>query len=235
MKIAVDFHIHTGLSPCADEDMTPNNIVNMSMLKGLDAIAITDHNTAENCKACLDVAKSKGLIVVPGMELQTKEEVHLICLFKGINEVLSFQQLVYDQLPEKENDPKVFGKQLVFNEKDEAIRENKRMLIISTSLSLNEVFYEVEKREGVIIPAHVDRGAYSLIGTLGFVPKQLEIKTLEISRRCNLTTFLEKYKYLKRYKFIQSSDAHYLGDILERENFIEVEEKTIEGIFRALR
>ncbi|MCT4606672.1 MAG: PHP domain-containing protein [Marinisporobacter sp.] len=235
MKIAVDFHIHTSLSPCADEDMTPNNIINMSMLKGLDAIGITDHNSAQNCKACLDVAKSKGIIVIPGMELQTKEEVHLICLFKGIDEVLSLQQLVYDQLPEKENNPKVFGRQLVFNEKDEAIGENKRMLITSTGLSLNEVFYEVEKREGIIIPAHVDRSSYSLIGTLGFLPEQLEIKTLEISRRCNINTFLEKYKYLKKHKFIQSSDAHRLGDILERENFIEVEEKTIDGIFRALR
>ncbi|QZY56589.1 PHP domain-containing protein [Crassaminicella profunda] len=235
MKIAVDFHIHTALSPCGDEDMTPNNIINMCILKGLDAIAITDHNSVENCIACLQVAKNKGIIVIPGMELQTKEEVHLICLFKSIDKALSFQKLVYDKLPVKENNPKLFGRQLIFNKKDEVVGENKRMLIGSSNLSINEVFHEVEKRAGIIIPAHVDRNSYSLIGTLGFIPKELSIKTLEVSKTCNLNTFLDKYRYLRKYQFIQSSDAHYLWDILERENFIEVDQKNIGSIFESLR
>ncbi|QXM05744.1 PHP domain-containing protein [Crassaminicella indica] len=235
MKIAIDFHIHTALSPCADEDMTPNNIINMCILKGLDAIAITDHNSVENCRACMELGENKGILVIPGMEVQTKEEVHLICLFEDINTALAFQKLIYGKLPKKENNPKFFGRQIIFNEKDEVIRENNMMLIASVDLSINEVFHEVYKLRGIIIPAHVDRSSYSLIGTLGFIPEKLSIKTLEVSKRCNINAFLGKYSIFRNYRFIQNSDAHHLWDILERESFIEVNKKDIKSIFDILR
>ncbi len=235
MKIAVDFHIHTALSPCGDEDMTPNNILNMSLLKGLDAIAITDHNSVENCEACIKLSKEKNIIVIPGMELQTKEEVHLLCLFDNMQSALDFQKLIYSCLPKQENVSEIFGKQLVFNTKDEVINENKRMLINSANISINEAFDEVKKRNGFIIPAHVDKGVYSLIANLGFIPKELHIKTIEISKKCKLDKFLIVYPYLSDYQFIRNSDAHYLTDILERENFIEVKNKSIRAIFKALK
>lgn len=235
MKLAIDFHIHTALSPCADNDMTPNNIINMSVLKGLDAIAITDHNSIENCRACMEVAKNKGIIVIPGMEIQTKEEVHLICLFKDIESAENFQELVYRKLEKKENISKIFGRQLVFNEQDKVIRENRRMLIASVNISLSEVFVAINKVRGVLIPAHIDRSAYSIIANLGFIPKELSIKILEISKNCDIKSFLNKYPYLKKYEIIKSSDAHYLPHILERETFVEVKEKSIESIFNSLR
>ncbi|QEK12319.1 PHP domain-containing protein [Crassaminicella thermophila] len=235
MKIAIDFHIHTALSPCADEDMTPNNIVNMSVLKGLDAIAITDHNSVENCKACMQVAQNKDIIIIPGIELQTKEEVHLICLFKDIESAIIFQKLVYNKLPNKENIPEIFGRQLLFDAQDRIISENNKMLIASVNITLNEVFYEINKLNGIVIPAHIDRSSYSLIGNLGFIPNELQIRTLEVSKNCNINKFLEKHKNLNKYQIIQSSDAHYLWDILERESYIEVATKNIDSIFEALK
>ena len=126
MKLAVDFHIHTALSPCADKDMTPNNIVNMSILKGLDAIAITDHNSMENCEACIELSKNKDILVIPGMELQTKEEIHLLCLFKNIRSASQFQSLIYSRLKEQENIPEIFGRQFIFNKEDKIVGENKK-------------------------------------------------------------------------------------------------------------
>jgi len=234
MKLAVDFHIHTALSPCADKDMTPNNIVNMSILKGLDAIAITDHNSIENCEACIEISQNKDILVIPGMELQTKEEIHLLCLFKNIRSASQFQSLIYSRLKEQKNIPEIFGRQFIFNKEDKIIGENKKMLIASADISINEAFDAVRNREGIVFPAHIDRSGYSIITNLGFIPMDLPIKVLEISKKCDLKKLISDHKYLSKYQFIRNSDAHNLADIMERENFIEVENKNIESIFEAL-
>ncbi|MBB6214914.1 hypothetical protein HNQ80_000999 [Anaerosolibacter carboniphilus] len=235
MKIAVDLHIHTALSPCGDDDMTPNNIIGMCSLKGLDAIAITDHNTMENCGACMAVGTKNNLIVIPGMELQTKEEVHLLCLFKDLETAKEFQNRVYKQMNTQENLPELFGKQIIFDEKDQPIGENRRMLISSVNISLKEAFQEVGFLDGVVIPAHVDRSSYSIIANLGFIPQDLPISVIEISKHTSQRACIEKFHYLNKYKSIRSSDAHYLWDILERESFIEVKEKSIRGVLDALK
>lgn len=234
MKLAVDLHIHTALSPCGDETMTPNNIIGMCLLKGLDVIAITDHNSVENCGACLETAHNKDIVVIPGMEVQTKEEVHLICLFRDMLSAFDFQDIIYDRLTHKENLSKIFGRQLVFNAHDEVIKENTKMLISSANISINEVFDKVHKTKGIVIPAHVDKSVYSIITNLGFIPMELAMKTLEVSKSCNITQLQKKYPYLNKYRLIRNSDAHYLGDILERESFIESKDKTIDRIFDAL-
>ncbi|HHY91199.1 MAG TPA: PHP domain-containing protein [Clostridiales bacterium] len=233
MKLAVDFHIHTALSPCADKDMTPNNIVNMSILKGLDAIAITDHNSIENCGACIELSQDKDILVIPGMELQTKEEIHLVCLFRNIESASQFQSIVYSRLKE-ENIPEIFGRQLIFDKEDNIIGENKKMLIASADISVNEAFDKVRKQGGIIFPAHIDRSGYSIIANLGFIPANLPMKVVEISKRCDLEKLISENKYLLKYQFLRNSDAHYLADIMERENFIEVKRKSIESIFEAL-
>jgi PHP family Zn ribbon phosphoesterase len=235
MKLAIDFHIHTALSPCAAEDMTPHNIVNMSLLKGLDAIAITDHNSVENCEVCMKVARNKELLVIPGMELQTKEEIHLVCLFPNIEAAKSFEEIAYQRLPNQKNIATVLGRQMIFNEADELIHENNRMLITSVNISIKEAFKEIDQLGGIIIPAHIDRKSYSLIINLGFIPSGLPIKTLEISKGCDIEKMIERYDYLKGYQLIRNSDAHYLSDILERESFIEVRHKDIQSIFDTLR
>ena len=233
MNIALDLHIHSALSPCGDNDMTPNNIINMALLKGLDAIAVTDHNSAENVEAVMKLGLEKGIVVVPGMEVQSKEEVHLLCYFADLDRVLSFQQWVYDSL-EGENNPDYFGEQLIMDEMDRVVGHNRRLLIGSTNLSVERIVNLVVREGGRVVPAHVDKKAYSIISNLGFIPPDLDIKTVEVSKPGNAAGFLNQYGQLKKYGIIHSSDAHRLEDILEREFFLEVGEKSISGILAQL-
>ena len=235
MKYAVDLHIHSALSPCADKEMTPNNIVNMAIVKGLDAIALTDHNSGANLQAVSNCAKNSGLLFIPGMEVETSEEVHLICIFIDVENALEMQRYVYDALPDIKNRDDIFGNQFILDENDHIIGEEDRMLITATSLNTNEVFLLVQQLGGAVIPAHVDRSSYSMISNLGMIPEDLEIKHLEISRNCDKYAFRASKPELDRFSLIKSSDAHYLGDILERESFLELKELNPQAIIDAIR
>jgi len=234
MEFAVDFHIHSALSPCGDEDMTPNNIVNMALLKNLDIIAITDHNSCGNLPAVMEVAKQNGLMLIPGMEVQTKEEVHIVCLFKRLESAMKFSEIVYNSLPDIKNNEELFGRQLLFNERDEIIGKVDKLLLSSTALSVNDVFILVRGLGGICIPAHVDRPGYSIITNLGFIPPSLKVKSVEISKHSSREEVLKKYPFLKQYNMIISSDAHYLWDISEREFFIDMEYLSVSELFRKL-
>jgi PHP family Zn ribbon phosphoesterase len=234
MKIYTDFHIHTALSPCGHEDMTPNNIVNMAALKGLDAIAITDHNSCENVPACIEVGKKIGIIVVPGMELQTREDVHVVCLFKTIQDAFIFQEYAYEHLPHIENNERIFGKQVIYDSYDNIIAYKKRMLLTSVDISFDEAYKRVKELNGVFIPAHIDRESFGIISSLGFIPDYLDIRTLEYFSKDTLDEYIKCGFIKETYRFIKSSDAHYLGDILERNNEIEVEDLSVEGILNSL-
>lgn len=235
MKFAVDLHIHTALSPCGDEDMTPNNIVNMALLKGLDMIAITDHNCCGNLEAVIEVARNNGLTVIPGIEVQSKEEIHLICLFKKINNALEFGQIIYDSLPDIQNNEELFGKQSLLNTNDEVIGKLDKLLLSSCKYTIEEIFVLAEKLEGLCIPAHVDRMGYSIISNLGFIPPALNVPVVELSKKEAPESLIKKIPLLKNYKYIVSSDAHYLWDISEREHFVEMEYLSISQLFAALK
>jgi len=235
MKIAVDLHIHSALSPCSDNDMTPNNIVNMALLKGLDVIAITDHNSAENVEAVLQCAKDKGIVVIPGMEIETREEIHAVCFFPDLETVLKMQHIVYEALPDLKNREDIFGEQLVMDSNDDIRGHVDRLLLTATSLSLEDVHKTAQDLGGVMVPAHVDRDSYSVLSNLGMIPEYLELKYLEISRTCDLIKLTEAMPELRKYRFIRSSDAHTLGDIFERESFMEAEEKSVKGLLRQFR
>ncbi|MFZ5352966.1 MAG: PHP domain-containing protein [Bacillota bacterium] len=234
MEFAVDFHIHTALSPCSDEDMTPNNIVNMALLKGLDIIAITDHNSCENIPAVMEVAHRNGLMVIPGMEVQTKEEVHVICLFKKIESAMKLGEIVYNSLPDIKNNEEVFGSQLVFNAEDEVVSKIDKLLLSSTILSINDVFTLTRGLGGICIPAHIDKSGFSIISNLGFIPPALKVKTIELSKKIQPESIFTKWSFLKRYNYIISSDAHYLWDISEREFFIELDCLSVSELFAKL-
>ena len=178
MKYAVDLHIHSGLSPCADKDMTPNNIINMALVKGLDIIAITDHNSGANLEAVSKCAKKSGLIFIPGMEVETSEEVHLICLLPDLTCAAELQHHIYNALPSIQNREDIFGNQLIFDENDQITGEERRMLITATNLTVNKVFLLVKQLGGAVIPAHVDRLSYSMISNLGMIPEDLGITYL---------------------------------------------------------
>lgn len=235
MRVAVDLHIHSALSPCSDDEMTPNNIVNMALIKELDFIAVTDHNSAENVEAAVRCAAGKDIIVVPGMELETCEEVHLVCLFPSVETAWEMQQAVYNALPDRKNREDIFGRQLMMNAQDEVVGHLDKLLLVATALSVDEVFEMAARMGAVVIPAHVDRDSFSMLSNLGSVPEYLPIRYLEISRQAEGNGFKQNNPLVSGYDFLRSSDAHHLGDILERESFLELEEKSLACLLSTLR
>ncbi|MCD5411103.1 MAG: PHP domain-containing protein [Clostridiales bacterium] len=235
MKLAVDLHIHSGLSPCADISMTPNNIVNMASLKKLDIIAITDHNSTKNLRTTWEVARETDIIFVPGVELTTKEEVHVVCLFDSLEKAECFQKILDKNIISIKNRADVFGQQHIYNIDDEIVDEYELMLMNATELSLENAIMEVKELNGVLIPAHIDRNSFSILSNLGFISLKLEISTVEISSNCNYHELEKNHPYLKKYRKIVNSDAHVLGDILERTSFIEVEKRNAKSVLEKLK
>ena len=211
--LLADLHIHTCLSPCATLDMTPQKIVTEARKRKLDIIAITDHNSAENVGAVMAAATDAGVAVIPGMEVTTSEEVHIVGLFEDTKSALDMQALVYDQLQPGENDEDLFGMQVVANAFDEVEGMNRRLLIGATRMGLDRVVDAIHDLNGVAIAAHIDREAFSVLGQLGFIPKDLHLDALEISRRMTLKQGQTVFRHLDKYPFVTSSDAHDLGDI----------------------
>ncbi len=227
MKCYYDLHIHTALSPCASDDMTPNNIVNMAILKELDFIAITDHNSVRNLKVTMECARDKNIIVIPGIEVESSEEVHLLCYFSNLESALSMGEMINNHLPNIKNRPEIFGAQIICDAYDEAINNEERLLMTATSLSIDKIITETKKLGGVTVPSHVDRTSYSIISNLGFIPSEYEIRTVEISKASDYEIFLKKNHCISNYNILINSDAHNLGDISERVNYIEIKEKNI--------
>lgn len=235
VELFCDLHIHSALSPCGDMDMTPNNIVGMSVLKGLDIIAITDHNTIGNVRAVMNVAKETELLVVPGMELETAEEAHFICLFKDIVSAESFYDWSKKYFNGIKNREEIFGEQIFMDEHDEIIAKEEQLLVSALSCSIYDAVPVVRNCGGVIIPAHVDKSSYSIISNLGIIPDDLNFGAVEISKKADKENVIEKYPYLKDKVIIKSSDSHYLGDIFETESMIDLKEKSISALFEYLK
>ncbi|MCF8146439.1 MAG: PHP domain-containing protein [Deltaproteobacteria bacterium] len=211
--LLADLHIHTCLSPCATLDMTPCKIVKAALKKRLDIIGITDHNSAENTAAVMAAARGTGLTVIPGMEITTSEEVHIIGLFEDIDGALAMQTLVYDRLQPGENDEDLFGMQVVANEFDEVEGMNTRLLIGATRMHIDQVIDGIHHMKGLAVAAHIDREAFSVLGQLGFIPEYLNLDALEISRRMTLGQGRRLFSHIEGFPFITSSDAHDLEDI----------------------
>ncbi|MFO7838195.1 MAG: PHP domain-containing protein [Desulfosalsimonadaceae bacterium] len=207
-----DLHIHSCLSPCGDWAMTPRDIVAGSCGKGLDMIALCDHNSAENAGAAMAAGKAAGLYVIPGMEICSREEVHVLGLFETLEQALSMQEMVYSHLP-GQNTPELWGDQVVANEKNEVIRENQRLLIGATTLYLDAIVDAVHERKGLCIAAHVDRPAFSIISNLGFIPRDLQFDALEVSCQVPLREAGTRIPGVVPYACITSSDAHFPADI----------------------
>ncbi|MGD2186156.1 MAG: PHP domain-containing protein [Desulfobacterales bacterium] len=207
-----DLHIHSCLSPCSDWDMSPKNIVQKSLEQQLDLIAVCDHNTAENVAATLREGTRQGIAVLPGMEICSKEEVHLVTLFKAMEDTLKMQEYVYAHLPGK-NQAEVFGHQVIADEHDQVLGENPRLLIGATQLSLLDIVEEAHHLGGICISSHVDRPSYSLIGQLGFIPKDLHLDAVEVSYRVPLEKAPTEVVGINDYPCVTFSDAHFLHDI----------------------
>ncbi|MEW6660963.1 MAG: PHP domain-containing protein [Bacillota bacterium] len=205
-----DLHIHTALSPCAGEDMTPLGIIHKAEDLGIKLIAVTDHNSAENVLSLIKASIGSKVLVLPGMEVQTREEVHLICLFEKIDLVLAWQAKVYAHLPQALNNERLFGPQWLFDSSDRRVGRSDRLLLTSTSLSVEEVVEGVNRIGGLCIPAHVDRPSYSLISNLGFIPQNLQIAALELSPKCQPASFRKLHPEAGGLNVVICSDAHWL-------------------------
>jgi predicted metal-dependent phosphoesterase TrpH len=208
-----DLHIHTCLSPCGEYDMTPRKIVNRAVDNGLSIVGICDHNSAENVSAVRAASTDKDIYVIPGMEISTSEEIHIVGLFKDVADVLKLQEIVYQGLPQGKNNEKIFGPQIISNKNDELEGYNERLLITATNMSLSEVVHEVHALDGIAIAAHIDRESYSIVQQLGFIPENIKLDALEISPHMDLKEARETFPEYSNYIFITSSDAHFIEDI----------------------
>jgi PHP family Zn ribbon phosphoesterase len=229
-----DLHIHTCLSPCAEWEMTPKAIIAKSREQGIDIIAICDHNSAENTAAAMRAGKKSGVCVLPGMEICSKEEVHILAIFESPEHALAMQTYIYAHLPGK-NRPEYFGHQIVVNEDDEVIEENSRMLIGATTLGIREIVDKTHEMQGISIASHVDRPAFGIISQLGFIPPDLPLDAVEVSFRMSVRDAREKIAGIRDLPCITSSDAHYPDDIGKIRTIFEIKAPSFEEIRLALQ
>lgn len=225
-----DLHVHTVLSPCASYRMAPGHVVARARDVGLDVIGITDHNSSANARAVVGAARGSGLWVLPGMEVESREEVHVLCLFERADEAEAWQEVVYAHLPPLVNDEAAFGAQLVVSAEDEFVRHETRRLLVATSLGIAEVAERVAGLGGICIPAHVDRQAYGLIGVLGFVPPEPAFPALEVSRHARPADHAAPGRAVLR-----SSDAHDLDDLGTATSTFHLAEPTLAELVLACR
>lgn len=235
IKAAVDLHIHSCLSPCAGNDMTPGNIVMMSKIKGLDAISVCDHNHTGNLEAIAKVAEEVGILLIPGIELETSEEIHVLCYFPSLECIFNLQSILNGYYLNIKNREDIFGEQWIMDADDRPLEKVEHLLTTATKLDLYSCVSLVRELGGVPVPAHVDRSSYSILSNLGSIPDDLLFNTLELSRYISKADFLNKYPEFSDRFFISSSDAHELGMILERESFIELEKLTVSDVLEKLR
>ena len=233
ITLRAELHVHTVLSPCADVEMIPPLIIEKAVADGINLIAITDHNATANIAAVRSAAQGTDVTVLPGMELQTAEEIHVICLFDELEQAYTLQKVVDQNLPPLPNNIDFFGEQFIVDETGDFIRREERLLLASTSLSLSEAWDTVTQLGGLLIPAHVNRKAYGLIPTLGFVPTDIPIDILEISSHLRLDQAVATIPQVAGYSLIQSGDAHFLEDILALNN-LTLEKPTISELRKAI-
>ena len=227
MKLKYDLHIHSALSPCADNDMTPANIVGYAKLQGIDVIAIADHNAIANIKVAMDVGRAFDVVVVPAMELQTAEDIHILCLFENYNDLQSFYNSInFANIP---NRAEIFGEQLILDEDDNVVDTEQNLLLVASKVSVEQVCLLAHQYNGIAVAAHIDREENGMVAILGAVTKDFSI--VELSP----TATNDVQNYCQNKKIITNSDAHTLADIGKAGGEIEAVERSVRGIMLALR
>lgn len=224
-KYYYDLHIHSCLSPCGDNDMTPNNIASMGILNGLNIMALTDHNTSKNCPAFFKAAKKQGIIPICGMELTTAEDIHVVCLFPTLDGAMDFDEYVDGRRIKIVNKPNIFGEQLIMDENDEVIGTEEHLLINATDITIEEVPRIIRGFRGICYPAHIDREANGIIAALGDFPVDSGFTLAEFADSENIDEYSKKYSEVSDKQIIVSSDAHYLWNIKERAEYFEIDDE----------
>lgn len=234
LKLSYDLHIHSCLSPCGHEDMTPANIVGMAKLKALDVIAVTDHNSCKNSPAVLSYAKQNDMIAIPGMELCTIEEVHVLCLFPELSDAMDFDAYVASRLLRIKNDEDIFGKQEIYDEYDRIIGTEPYLLINATEIAFDELGKLMEEFRGVYVPAHINKNSNSVLSNLGFIPPDSNFMAAELSKPELYEEISSRNPYLRQCRMITNSDAHTLDRINEAEHFLDCEDRSTKAVIAAI-
>ena len=229
MRLAYDFHMHSCLSPCGSDDMTPYNLVNMAKICGLKIIALTDHNSTGNCRAAIQAGKDAGVAVIPGMELNTAEEIHVICLFPDIDAADAFGAKIKENLPPIKNKPDIFGLQLYMDARDKILGAEENLLVMASFITIDEAPGLVRSFGGFCYPAHVDRQSFSITASFGIFPPELGFTCAEITPAGDETSAKQKYPELEKLRIIRSSDSHYLESMGEALDIIDLADCTAQS------
>ncbi len=224
-KYYYDLHIHSCLSPCADDDMTPNNICGMAALKGLNIVALTDHNSCDNCESFLRVAKANGLIGIAGMELTTAEDIHIICLFEKSEQAKMFSDRVKEYRVLFPNKVEIYGQQMIMDENDEIIGIDDYFLPLATTLGLDEAVALAREYDAVCYPAHIDRMANGIVAILGTLPESPDFSCIEFNSKEDIEKYKNDLPQISDKVHVINSDAHNLWSINEAENYIEIDDE----------
>jgi PHP family Zn ribbon phosphoesterase len=234
-RIKADLHVHTCLSPCAGLDMSPREVVNAALRKGLDLIGVCDHNSAENVLAVKKAGARNGLMVLGGMEVASAEEAHLLAFFDDDDDLLGFQDFIYRHLAGR-NDEHSFGLQVIADDEDGVTGFCERLLIGATSLPAEKIVEAARtaKGESLVIAAHVDREAFSIIGQLGFIPPRIALDGVEVSRHTTVARAKERFPDCVNYPVVTGSDAHSPADVGDRYTCFTIEDGSIAEIKKAL-
>lgn len=229
-----DLHIHSCLSPCAELDMTPRGIIKTAVERGIDIIALTDHNSMENVDITRKIGRDK-VFVFAGMEVTSSEEIHILALFNDIERAMELQSLVYDNLPSGVNDERLYGHQVVVNEYDEVLSLNKRLLIGATNIGIGDLIERIHSLGGISFASHVDKESFSVISQLGFIPDDLNFDGLEFSPHITSEKATKMFPKLNTFPWVSFSDAHYLKEIGRRVTVFDINEISVDNIKKALR
>ena len=236
-KYFYDLHIHSCLSPCGDDDATPASIAGIGKINGLDIMALTDHNTTKNCPAFFEAAAAYGIIAVAGMELTTAEDIHMVCLFKSLEDATAFDKAIESRRILMPNRPDIFGRQLIMDVDDNIIGEEENILSFATDVTFDEAPSLVESFGGICYPAHIDRPSNSVIAVLGAFPPDSKFTCVELHGREKVTDYAV-IASLPENKMVFSSDAHQLLDVKEAQDFFllaDDDEKAVENLFKVLK
>ena len=229
-----DLHLHSCLSPCGDMDMTPNNLVNMAKLLGLDVIALTDHNTCLNCEAAMAVGEEVGVLVIPGMELTTAEDIHAVCLFPALENALAFSEHVDKNRIHVRNKAEIYGRQVIMDKEDNEIGEINDLLLPASFSGIGEAYRTAKEFGGICYPAHIDRDSLSILSVLGEIDEYCGFKTAELADISKLPELRAQHPILNSMNIITCSDAHYLENMRDAENTLDLPELSREAVIEYL-
>ncbi len=223
MKIHYDLHVHSCLSPCGDDDMTPANIAGMAKLLGLDAVALTDHNSCANCPAFFKACSCYGVVPIAGAEVTTAEDIHLVTLFSSLEAALEFGEALKKRLLPIKNKPHIFGEQLIVDENDAVLSKEETLLITATDMGIEEAHDFAVGFGGVCYPAHIDRVSNGMTAVLGDFPERPVFALYELNDGASYELCRSKYPAVRALQRVVSSDAHRLEDMREAEAFFSID------------